>query len=341
MKKERITAERMSAAENLKARQFNTLAARVERGTMTAADAMRRAAELERGTADGITAAYVVNQSVKAAARAAHTLENYSGGVDVFRELAKQAELNVAKLENGAAFPFVSAVSTDGNGGGDTLPDVMDMIQSAAAGIMESGDYMTARGGVPIVDGQRRGENGRRERAARIESYSVTHRPATAAAMAFAHQQRKSAERERGGGVETNGAAIRKAAAENDGAASNGGGYTMEYKATADALEMARKACGGVPFAVDVVNTLVKWDSGAAMPTAAEMARYMLAHMDGLSDSTRKAIERIPAERRARRVAENIRRAYDAISRNGGESLRAALIAAIAEQKRGGVRFIG
>lgn len=332
---------KQNTINNLKERGFNVLAARVERGTMTAAAAMARAAELERGTADSIAAAYVVNEAVKGAARAAHQLENYSGGVDMFRQLAQEAERQTAQMLNGVSFPFVSAVNLDStNGGGDTLPDVMDMVQSAAVGIMENGGYMTGRGGCPIVNGKRRGADGKHESAARTETYSYTHKAATSAAAVFAHRQSKAAA-EMPVGVETSAAAVKAAARrEMDGATADGtsgGVYTIGEK-DGGGIAACVTACGGVPFNLDVVNALIHFD-GDGMPTNRAVAVWMLAHLDSMSEYTRKAVDRISERRRVDAVAARVGRAYEDIARRGGAAARAALIAAIAENKHGNVRF--
>ena len=121
-------------AEQATARGYHTIAARLRRGTMTPEQAARLAARLDSISGADFTSAYTAEQAIKGAVRALHAAENFSGGLDMLRELAQQAERAAAIHAGGRPYTQQARAAADKDGQeAETLPDVWDSIQEAAA----------------------------------------------------------------------------------------------------------------------------------------------------------------------------------------------------------------
>ena len=339
-------------AEQATARGYHTIAARLRRGTMTPEQAARLAARLDSISGTDFTSAYTAEQAIKGAVRALHAAENFSGGVDMLRELAQQAERAAAIHAAGRPYTQQARAAADKDGQeAETLPDVWDSIQEAAAAIVEAGEVMTARGGTPLLpQGKNRG--GKREYVAVVETYGRTHAAASTAARQFSRRQAdraaaavympdwQTSDRPQ----DTEAAAIEATTAEAAAVIDAADAAAIEAATTAEAAEattaeaaaLAVKLAASVgQFAADVVNVLIHWpqivdaaggtdEQAAAMPSNRTIAATMqtLAALPFLSVDT----VRYAQSTKAATIARRIDRALQAIATTRDAATLAALL---------------
>ena len=338
-------------AEQATARGYHTIAARLRRGTMTPEQAARLAARLDSISGADFTSAYTAEQAIKGAVRALHAAENFSGGLDMLRELAQQAERAAAIHAGGRPYTQQARAAADKDGQeAETLPDVWDSIQEAAAAIVEAGEVMTARGGTPLLpQGKNRG--GKREYVAVVETYGRTHAAASTAARQFSRRQADRAAaavympdwQTSDKPQDTEAAAIDAATAEA-AAIDAADAAAIEAATTADAADvttaeaaaLAVKLAASVgQFAADVVNVLIHWpqivdaaggtdEQAAAMPSNRTIAATMqtLAALPFLSVDT----VRYAQSTKAATIARRIDRALQAIATTRDAATLAALL---------------
>ena len=339
--------DRAAVAEHLNERGFSVLARRLERGTTDTAAALDRAAAIERETGADIVSKYIVDQAVKGAARAAHSAENFSGGYDLFRERAQELERETARRHANKAADddrYGIQVYTAEN---ETIPECYDMVQDAAADIVAAADYMTARGGAPLVPSKAR--NG--EPRAAVETYGRTHKTAADGARRAVRRYAVRA------AVETAAAEPYKTAADM-GASEPSAVDRYDMGADKTAAEQAAETAAHVgQLAVDVVHIVRYWSSLAAAvygfdrddvrtkaPSAVDVvyivkaaaARGMTAAAVGIAAETMTYM----TERTADTAKRAVSRALADIRKDGGAALKAALAADIAARKNGAVLFV-
>lgn len=332
---EQATEAAAITAEQAEAAGYHTIAARLRRGTATQAEAARLAARLDTIAGRDFTSAYTAEQAIKGAVRAMHSAENFSGGMDMLRELAQQAERAAAIHSAGRPYTEQARAAADSKAGAaaETLPDIWDMIQASAAAVLEHGQVMTARGGTPLqAAGKNRG--GRRQAVAVVETYGRTHSAATEAARKYSRAQADRAARQYVPDFQmsdreqaTEAAAI--AATEAIEQAIEQAAGVTEFDVTTDATQAAaRLAATQGQFAADVAAVLINWpqiaeaaghsaESAAAMPSNRQLAAVMGTEAARPYISTETAIYAATAQtatvaRRIDRALQNIAQAREA-----------------------------